>query len=154
MADWDDEDLLTYAELTLIRGYQWPSDDPVVAPLVADEADRRLLRGTELRYVLVRLLQLLETATVPELIDGIGRWGFRVGGRPSKTIADALRWERRRDRVRRVGRGIYRAGAMPRSTEHRIIWRVVAMREQVAEEVALRKQAALREQVELREQSA
>ncbi len=90
----------------------------------------RLLRGTELRYVLVRLLQLLGPATVPELAEGLQRWGFAVGGRPSKTISDALRWERARDRVRRIDRGRYRAGGMPRSTEHRIIWRVVALREE------------------------
>lgn len=87
------------------------------------------LRGTELRYVLLRLLQLTGPATVPELEEGLRQWGFTVDGRPSKTISDALRWERRRDRVRRVGRGRYRAGGMPRSTEHRIIWRVVALRE-------------------------
>lgn len=88
-----------------------------------------LLRGTELRYVLIRLLQLIGPATVPELAEGLQRWGFTVNGRPSKTIPDALRWERRRDRVRRIDRGRYRAGGMPRSTEHRIIWRVVALRE-------------------------
>lgn len=88
-----------------------------------------VLRGTELRYVLIRLLQLTGPATVPELADGLQRWGFTVHGRPSKTIPDALRWERRRDRVRRIDRGRYRAGGMPRSTEHRIIWRVVALRE-------------------------
>jgi hypothetical protein len=89
-----------------------------------------VLRGTHLRYVLVRLLQLIGPATVAELADGLHRWGFAVEGRPSKTISDALRWERRRDRVRRLDRGRYRAGGMPRSTEHRIIWRVVALREQ------------------------
>jgi hypothetical protein len=94
-----------------------------------------LLRGTELRYVLIRLLQLTGPATVPELADGLQRWGFTVHGRPSKTIPDALRWERRRDRVRRIDRGRYRAGGMPRSTEHRIIWRVVALREKAQQQV-------------------
>ncbi len=93
-----------------------------------------VLRGTGLRYVLVRLLQLIGPATVPELADGLHRWGFAVEGRPSKTISDALRWERRRDRVRRLDRGRYRAGGMPRSTEHRIIWRVVALREQARQQ--------------------
>lgn len=96
-----------------------------------------LLRGTELRYVLVRLLQLIGPATVPELAEGVQRWGFTVNGRPSKTISDALRWERRRDRVRRIDRGRYRAGGMPRSTEHRIIRRVVALREEAAKELSL-----------------
>ncbi len=90
----------------------------------------RMLRGTELRYVLVRLLQLIGPATVAELAEGLRQWGFVVAGRPSKTISDALRWERARDRVRRLDRGRYRAGGMPRSTEHRIIWRVVTLREE------------------------
>ncbi len=89
-----------------------------------------VLRGTELRYVLIRLLQLIGPATVTELADGLRQWGFTVNGRPSKTISDALRWERKRDRVRRIDRGRYRAGGMPRSTEHRIIWRVVALRDE------------------------
>ena len=94
--------------------------------------DTLVLRGTELRYALVRLIQLIGPATIPQLIEGLQRWGFSVEGRPSKTVSDALRWERRRDRVRRRGRGLYSAGAVPRSTEHRIIWRVVALREQAA----------------------
>jgi len=97
-----------------------------------DESPLLVLRGIELRYALVRLVQLIGPATIPELADGLLRWGFAVEGRPSKTISDALRWERQRDRVRRRGRGLYTAGAMPRSTEHRIIWRVVAMREELA----------------------
>ena len=91
-----------------------------------------VLRGIELRYALVRLVELIGPATIPELVEGLQRWGFAVEGRPSKTVSDALRWERQRDRVRRRGRGLYTAGAMPRSTEHRIIWRVVAMREEAA----------------------
>ena len=94
--------------------------------------DTLVLRGTELRYALVRLIQLIGPATIPQLVEGLQRWGFSVEGRPSKTVSDALRWERRRDRVRRRGRGLYSAGAVPRSTEHRIIWRVVALREQAA----------------------
>ncbi len=94
--------------------------------------DRRyLLRGTELRYVLVRLIVVIGPATVPELIAALRDWGFAVAGRPSKTVSDALRWERRRGRVIRRGRGLYSAGEMPRSTEHRIICRVIALRETV-----------------------
>lgn len=89
---------------------------------------RRVLRGTELRYALVRLIQLSGRASVPEMIAGLEYWGFAVEGRPSKTICDALRWERRRGRVIRRGRGLYSAGEMPRSTEHRIITRVHALR--------------------------
>jgi hypothetical protein len=98
-------------------------DPPNKPPLV--------LRGTELRYTLVRLIQLIGPVTIPELVAALQHWGFAVEGRPSKTVSDALRWERRRDRVRRRDRNLYSAGAMPRSTEHRIIWRVVALRAEV-----------------------
>ena len=90
-----------------------------------------VLRGTELRYALVRLVELIGPATVPELIAGLERWGFGVDGRPSKAVSDALRWERRRGRVVRRGWGVYSAGGMPRSTEHRIIRRVIALRQEV-----------------------
>lgn len=88
------------------------------------------LRGTDLRYVLTRILQVSGPLTLAELVAELHRWGFTVAGRPSKTVSDALRWERRRDRVRRRGRGRYQQGAMPRSTAHRIIWRVHALREE------------------------
>lgn len=90
-----------------------------------------MLRGTELRYALVRLIALVGPATVPELLDGLEHWGFTVAGRPSKTVSDALRWERRRGRVRRRDRGLYSIGEMPRSTEYRIIRRVKEMRYEV-----------------------
>ena len=93
--------------------------------------NRIVLRGTELRYDLVRLIALVGPATVPELLDGLEHWGFAVAGRPSKTVSDALRWERRRGRVRRRDRGLYSIGEMPRSTEHRIIRRVKEMRYEV-----------------------
>jgi hypothetical protein len=89
-----------------------------------------LLRGTDLRYVLTRMLQLLGPLTVAELVAELNLWGFTVNGRPSKTVSDTLRWEMRRDRVRRRGRGRYQQGAVPRSTEHRIIMRVRALREE------------------------
>lgn len=69
--------------------------------------------------------------TVAELVTELHRWGFTVAGRPSKTVSDTLRWEVRRDRVRRRGRGRYQPGPMPRSTEHRIIVRVLALRDEV-----------------------
>ena len=96
-----------------------------------NDTTRRVLRGTELRYALVRLIQLTGPASVPELVSGLEQWGFTVDGRPSKTVSDALRWERRRGRVMRRGRGRYSAGSMPRSTEHRIIRRVIALRAEV-----------------------
>ena len=97
-----------------------PTDPP--PPLV--------LRGTVLRYVLIYLLRLHSPRTIPELVDGLQKWGFAVEGRPSKTVSDALRWERRRGRVERRGRGRYIAGDVARSTEYRIIRRVEALRDQ------------------------
>ncbi len=90
-----------------------------------------LLRGTDLRYTLTRILQLHGPLTVAELVAWLHRWGFTVTGRPSKTVSDTLRWELRCDRVRRRGRGRYQQGAMPRSTEHRIIMRVQRLRDEV-----------------------
>ena len=95
------------------------------------EPPLRLLRGTELRYVLTRILQLKGPLTVAELVAELHHWGFTVAGRPSKTISDALRWEMGYDRVRRRGRGRYQQGCAPRSTEYRIIARVLALRDEV-----------------------
>lgn len=89
-----------------------------------------MLRGTELRYVLTRLIQLLGPVTIPQLLAQLGEWGFTVEGRPSKTVSDALRWEIGRGRVYRCGRGTYRQGWAPRGTEYRIVARVVALREE------------------------
>jgi hypothetical protein len=90
-----------------------------------------LLRSTDLRYVLTRILQLHGPMTVAELVAELHRWGFTVAGRPSKTVSDTLRWEMRRDRVRRRGRGRYAQGAVPRSTAHRIITRVQLLLDEV-----------------------
>ncbi len=88
-----------------------------------------VLRGIELRYVLTRYLQLNGPNTVAGLIAALAEWGFVVPGRPSKAVSDALRWERSRDRVRRLGRGHYAATrGIPRGTEHRIDQRVLALR--------------------------
>ena len=54
--------------------------------------------------------------------------GFAIGGRASKQVSDALRWERRRGRVRRIARGLYGPGYVPRATEYRIHQRVMALR--------------------------
>ena len=71
------------------------------------------LRGIELRYVL-------------------HHQNFAVPGQPSKAVSDALRWEIRRGRVRRLRRGVYGPGEMPRSTEYDILNRVIALREEAA----------------------
>jgi hypothetical protein len=86
------------------------------------------LQGIELRYVLTMYLLQHGPTTVDDLIDAIRWQGFDVNGRASKLISDALRWERRRGRVRRLARGLYGPGLMPRATEYRIHERVLALR--------------------------
>jgi hypothetical protein len=87
------------------------------------------LQGIELRYVLTMYLAHNGPATVAEMSDALGEQGFRPRGRASKAISDALRWEIGRDRVRRLGRGLYGPRHIPRSTEYRIHQRVLALRE-------------------------
>ncbi|MGH3641710.1 MAG: hypothetical protein ACRDUX_22080 [Mycobacterium sp.] len=91
----------------------------------------RELRGIELRYALTLYLAQHGRQTIPQLIRAMTHQGFHFGGRPSKAISDALRWEIGRDRVRHISRGVYGPGAIPRSTEYRIHQRVIAMREEV-----------------------
>jgi hypothetical protein len=90
----------------------------------------RLLRGIELRYVLTMTLLHHGRMTVAELAAALDAQGFTTDGRPSKAISDALRWEMQRERVRRLDRGLYGPAGMPRSTEHRIHLRVLALRDE------------------------
>src|ERR1700722_18016594 len=80
----------------------------------------RMLRGIELRYVLSLHLSVHGPATVTELLDALAFHGFSVASPAPKSVSDALRWERRRGRVRRLARGLYGPGQVPRGTEHRI----------------------------------
>jgi hypothetical protein len=91
-----------------------------------------VLRGIELRYVLTTNLALHGPATIPDMIEMLQYQRFYVPGRASKAVSDALRWERRHGRVRRLRRGVYGPGKMPRSTEYHIHQRVLALREQAA----------------------
>lgn len=94
--------------------------DPTGAP--------RPVRAIELRYLLTWYLSQLGPLSVAELARLLDGEGLSVHGRPSKEISDALRWEVRRGRVNRVGRGRYAPGRIPRGTAHRIRTRVEAMR--------------------------
>jgi hypothetical protein len=87
------------------------------------------LHGIELRYVLALHLWQHGPATVAEIVESLGRQGFRVRGRPSKAVSDALRWEIGRGRVRQLRRGLYGPAYIPHATEYRIINRVSALRE-------------------------
>jgi hypothetical protein len=93
----------------------------------------RQLRGIELRYVLTTNLAVHGPATVATMIELLEYQGFSVAGRASKAVSDALRWEVGRGRVRRLRRGLYGPGEMPRSTEQYIHNRVLALREEAAE---------------------
>ena len=89
---------------------------------------RMELQGLDLRYALTMYLLQHGPTTVSELIEAMEWQGFHIDGRASKQISDALRWERRRGRVRRLARGLYGPGYVPRATEYRIYTRVMAMR--------------------------
>ncbi len=87
------------------------------------------IRGLALRYLLTSHLIDAGPRTVRELVDAVLAEGFELGGRPSKEVSDALRWEMRRGRVSRRGRGLYGPGTIPRQTEARICSQVLLLRE-------------------------
>jgi hypothetical protein len=58
--------------------------------------------------------------TVKAMVKKLGADGYTVWGRASKVVSDALRWEIRNKRVRRIRRGVYGINKIPRSTKYRI----------------------------------
>ncbi|MGF1598489.1 MAG: hypothetical protein ACFCVK_16425, partial [Acidimicrobiales bacterium] len=78
------------------------------------------LRGRGLRFVLVGELMATGEVTVAELVEAVTAAGYALAGRASKVISDALRWEVRRGRVVRLGRGRYAMGRVPATTRRRI----------------------------------
>src|SRR4051794_24267329 len=86
------------------------------------------LQGIDLRYALTMYLLQHGPTTVDELVEAMEWQGFAIAGRASKQGSAALRWERRRGRVRRLSRGLYGPGYVPRGTEYRIHQRVMALR--------------------------
>ncbi len=101
----------------------------IAHPSIPSTAGPPPLRGRALRFVLVdELMQRGEGGTtVAEMADAlVTRHGFDLGGRASKIISDALRWETRRGRVIRLGRGRYRFARAAPSTTRRI--RILAAR--------------------------
>lgn len=89
---------------------------------------KRAIYGVELRYVLTFYLSQNGRSTIPDLIEALDHYNFAVADPASKTLSDALRWEMAHGRVYRLRRGVYGPGEMPRSTEHRIRPRVLALR--------------------------
>lgn len=94
--------------------------------------NKRSLYGIELRYVLTFYLSQNGRATVADLIEALEYYGFDIPARASKSVSDALRWEIAHGRVRRLRRGLYGPGEIPRSTEDRIRKRVLALRAEAA----------------------
>ena len=86
---------------------------------------RRVITGRELRWVLTDYLFGARVMSLRALVDALEADGFLVSGRPSKVVSDALRWEVRRGRVVRLGRGKYAAGSMPKQT---LSWRRARVR--------------------------
>lgn len=79
--------------------------------------DSRELIGITLRYYLTLVMvDASGEVTVRELGERLAADGCTVAGRASKVISDSLRWEIRRGRVIRVGRGRYAARQFPRQT--------------------------------------
>jgi len=89
---------------------------------------RHPLHGIELRYALTMYLLQHGPTTVSELVEALEWQGFDIRGRASRHVSDALRWERRRGRVRRLASGLYGPRQVPRATEYRIYQRVLALR--------------------------
>ncbi len=89
---------------------------------------RLTLRGTDLRYVVTDHLFRHGPQNIPDLIEQLDYYGFAVQDPASKRVSDALRSELRHGRLRRLRRGRYGPAAMPRSTEHRIYTRAMALR--------------------------
>jgi hypothetical protein len=92
----------------------------------------RPLKGTELRYVLTMTLMRDGKSTIYDLIESLEYQGFEIPGYAPKVVSDALRWEMRKDRVRRFRRGFYGRGQMPRSTESYIHNRYLELRDEAA----------------------
>jgi hypothetical protein len=90
------------------------------------------IAGLHLRYLLTLHLFDAGESTIGDLVAAVGRQGFRLDGRPSKTVSDALRWELRRGRVVRRGRGRYAPGVMPRQTQSWMRQRLRSLRLEVA----------------------
>jgi len=75
------------------------------------------VRGRPLRYLLTMALRDAgRPLTVSELVTHCENIGVVFEGRASKIVSDSLRWEIAWGRVRRLGRGVYRYGRIPRTT--------------------------------------
>lgn len=82
-----------------------------------DIDDPPVLTGRRLRYAVAVLLHDAQgTLTLADLASQLHAWGYSTSAEPRKAISDALRWELRKRRAVRVGRGRYRSVGLARST--------------------------------------
>ena len=99
--------------------------------MTATPTTKYALRGVELRYALTLYLFQHGPLMLSDLMEALDFQGFDIPG-GAKAVSDALRWEIGHGRVGRVARGRYRPLSMPRSTEHRIYSRVMALRDEAS----------------------
>lgn len=82
-------------------------DEPPVPPTPPDAVE---LWGVDLRVVCVRLLRRHGAHRLRDLHGLLHCYGYAVAGpRPVKDLAEAMRYETDRGRLRRVSRGVYEA---------------------------------------------
>ncbi len=99
-------------------------------PQQAQPLDRsRPLRGRDLRHAaLVVLHRCGRPVSLTEIATALRAAGFTLAGdyNNNKALADGLRHEAKRGRARRVSRGRYTVGYLPRTTAWRISRRMDA----------------------------
>lgn len=98
-------------------------DSTAVGAAGSDGAGRAQypLWGRGLRMVLTDALRRRPRTTVAELVMVLDGHGYSLGGRASKVISDALRWEVNAGRVERLSRGVYRFRQATESRMRRIL---------------------------------
>lgn len=83
------------------------------------------LGGQLLRYAICVVLKRRDRwMSIGEIVRDIQRLGFNLPEAANKAVADAIRWEVCKGRVRKHGRGKYAYGGAPRTTEHRMRQRI------------------------------
>ena len=97
------------------------------APLMTSNElpTRPPVRTWQLRALLTLTIHAAgRPVTVAELVDAVEATGFGLAGRSSKVVSDAVRGDVAKGWVRRVGRGRYAPGYLPRSSKTRLRGRV------------------------------
>lgn len=99
-----------------------------------ENAKQGELRGRGLRHLLVvTLADANRPLALSELAEAVTSQGATLPDQATKALSDALRWELRAGRVRRVRRGTYEFAGAPPSTLRWIRVRVNLLRSLLAE---------------------